>query len=159
VACPGGCKKDQCLSLPGGGFWCNECVTGLVLNSVDGTCGCPPGRFSAAAPDQAVQCIDCPKGDFCRGGSFEAAVKTPCGEGLTTIGQRASAPSNCGESTAGLRNPAVAARGFFVSSMQAALQTVGVPDFANVVKVCGFQQQLVAHGIKHKPQSGTCGVL
>jgi hypothetical protein len=97
VVCPDGCKKDQCLSLSGGGFWCNECVTGLMLNSRDGTCGCPAGKFSAAGADQEVQCADCPKGNFCRGGSFETAIKVPCGDGLTTVGQRATAPTNCGE--------------------------------------------------------------
>lgn len=119
VVCPDGCKKDQCLSLSGGGFWCNECVTGLMLNGSDGTCGCPAGKFSAAGPDQEVKCLDCPKGSFCRGGSFQTALKVPCGEGLTTIGQRASGPSNCGESVAG-QHAEEAGYGF---SVQPVMQT------------------------------------
>jgi hypothetical protein len=97
VRCPAGCASDGCvLDSTSGGYKCIKCQNKLVVNSDDGTCGCPAGRYAKNEND----CEDCPKGSWCAGGTY-AAVDTPakvdCTTDLTTIGKRSISIKSCGE--------------------------------------------------------------
>jgi hypothetical protein len=95
--CPAGCASDGCvLDSTSGGYKCTKCQNKLVVNSDDGTCGCPAGRYAPTEND----CTDCPKGSWCAGGKYEAVNnpdKSDCTTDLTTIGKRSTSIKSCGE--------------------------------------------------------------
>lgn len=103
VACPAGCADGFCVpDSTNTGFVCTQCKTGVNLNSVDGTCECPPGRYT-----NGNTCTDCPKGSFCKGGIFGGtdAVALECSAtGICDAGSDASALT-----TRGKRSKSIAA--------------------------------------------------
>lgn len=102
-ACPAGCASNACVpDSTNTGFVCTQCVAGVNLNSVDGTCECPPGRYT-----NGNTCTDCPKGSFCKGGIFGGtdAVATDCNDGAIA----GSGSALNGLTTRGLRSRTVGA--------------------------------------------------
>lgn len=96
--CPAGCASDGCvLDSTSGGYKCIKCSGTLTVNTDDGTCGCPAGRY---ASDN--DCTDCLKGSYCLGGKYTGPgipAMTPCPgtDQLTTIGKRSTSLKACGE--------------------------------------------------------------
>lgn len=78
-----------------------QCMNDLMINTTDGTCSCPAGRYAK----DALDCADCNKGSYCPGGKYEGPgvpAQVPCGTGLTTEGQRSTSIYLCGECGVGL---------------------------------------------------------
>lgn len=66
--CPLGCKPEACVASTSGGLSCLACMQDLVVNTTDGLCSCPTGRYSTGD----YKCADCPKGAVCK--CFRAAL-------------------------------------------------------------------------------------
>ena len=93
--CPDGCRPGNCLMSASGGYLCTQCQGNLIVNTTDGTCSCPVGKYNDL--NNGYSCLDCDKGAFCPGGSYGAAEKVTCGDGMTTMGKRALNKWSCGE--------------------------------------------------------------
>jgi hypothetical protein len=97
--CPEGCAPGWCegSGSSGSGYRCMQCLNTLVVLEDSGSCGCAPGSYAATELD----CTSCPKGSWCGGGRY-AGVGSPnttaCPPHLTTLGQRGTSATACGES-------------------------------------------------------------
>lgn len=93
--CPAGCASDGCV-LDSGGYRCSRCEGALVFNPDSGLCACPAGRYGGDST-----CIDCYKGSYCTGGTYNGPgtpPQTACGSGMTTVGRRSTSARACGAS-------------------------------------------------------------
>lgn len=96
--CAPGCAAGRCeLDSTTGGYRCTKCLPSLVLHYLNGTCGCPAGRYAGIDA-----CVDCDKGSYCIGGTYTGSGEphqvscTTHSNDLTTLGKRSINRRACG---------------------------------------------------------------